>query len=1022
MRYLYKNIKSVWMLLFILAAIPSLVKAQAKSNPDLRNYTGTVKDRSNAGVAGVTIEVQEKQTAVVTDENGRFSLQAEINDILLFKKQGYLTKQVGLSTDNDLEVSLEIVKLFAGDEDDVEIPFRVVKKRYLTAAVSSLKAEDLPQPSTSVLTNLLSGRLAGLNVLQTNTEPGADFSTLIVRGRTSLQTSNALVLVDGTERKFENMDINEIESISVLKDAATLAWYGLRGSNGVVLITTKRGSAINTSIKFDAQYGLQKPDHLIEPLNSYEYATLYNEAYLNDRVNLPQPQASFYSQATLDAYKNGTDPFRFPDNNYSKLFLRKSTPVQRYALSAQGGSSTVRYFALFSMLNQQGLFAGTDGPDYNSNNAFKRYNFRGNIDFDVTSNLYLSVNISGRVENRISPGASNATLGILNSIYTVRPNAYPILNQDGSFGGSAEDTRNILGNLTANGVRRNLQRVGLATLNARQKLDSWVKGLSAHVLFSYDAQGDYAAGFNENYQTYDLRGSAPVTYGTEAPLTYPSTSFNNGLRSNEIWAGFDYERTFNAHQVNASIRGMRSVNVPFTTIEQRLQGLSARVEYGFKQKYLLSLVAGYSGNDNFSRDRRYGFFPAVSAGWIVSDEAFLAGNNLFSFVKLRASYGKSGNSDLGFGGIDINGEDIRRFPYRSYYNRNIAGGGYQFGTGFTPSNSASEINIGNPFITSETLTTTNAGIDFSLFKNVLSATIDVFKNRRSGILTAPAIPSIVGQDIGSVNAGIVDSKGFEGSLYYNKDIGGFRLTLNANILISADKVIQEGGQLGVPDYQSTIGRSAADGLYYLSDGLYQNSADIAAGPRSTLSGNVFPGDIRYKDVNGDKVIDALDRVRLNLGTPSYFGFGTVLKYKMIDLNAQFQGVSGRTFNIQSIINSGPTALNEYSINRFTPATASSAKYPRLGLADRGNNTATSDFWLRDADYIKLKTVELGINLPQKMISRLKMQGFRFYVSAFNPFTTTSLDIDVDPELPYAGRVAGNYPYVKTYSVGLSARF
>ncbi len=1022
MTYSIKNFFWRTFMLFATTVIPFAAGAQTLTNPNERIYTGTITGRDNAGIAGVSVEIQEKKATAVTDSNGRFSLAAELNDMLLFKKPGYLVQQFNLGVENDLRIILEAAKPFAGTDDDVDIPFGVRKKRYLTAAVSSLKADDLPRPSTGVLTNLLSGRLAGLNVVQTNTQPGADFSTLVVRGRTSFQTNNALVLVDGTERAFENMDINEIESISVLKDAASLAWYGLRGSNGVVLITTKKGSALKSSMKFEAQFGLQKPEHLMEPLSSYDYATLYNEAYLNDRINLPQPQAPFYTKATLDAFKNGSDPYRFPDNNYVDRFLRKSTPVQRYVLSAQGGSSTVRYFAMVSFLNQQGLFAGTKGADYNSNNGFKRYNFRGNIDFDVTRNLLLSVNIAGRLENRISPGPDNATISILNSIYTVRPNAYPILNEDGTFGGTAEDTRNILGNLTANGVRRNLTRNGMATLNARQKLDSWIKGLSANVLFSYDAEGDYAAGFNQNYQTYDRRGAAPITYGTQAPLTYPNTSFNNGLRYNEVWAGFDYDRAFGAHQVNASIRGMRSVSVPFTVIEQRLQGLSARVEYGLKQKYLLALVAGYSGNDNFPPGNRYGFFPAVSGGWIVSEEPFLSKSTLLSFLKLRASYGQSGNSNLGFGGTDINGEPIRRFPYATYYNRNTAGGGYQFGTGFTPGNSASEINIGNPFITSEVLTTTNVGIDFSLFKNAFSATIDVFSNRRSGILTAPAIPSIVGQNVGSVNAGIVDSRGIESSLYFTKEVGGLNVAINANLLISTDKVIHEGGQSGVPGYQRTIGRSPADGLYYLSDGLYQNNSEIVAGPKSTLSGNVFPGDIRYRDVNGDKVIDALDRVRLDLGTPSYFGFGTIISYKMFDLNAQFQGVSGRMINIQSIINSGPTSLNLFSYDRFTPATATTALYPRLGLADRGNNTVNSDFWLRDASYIKLKTVELGVNLSPETAARLAMQSFRFYVSAFNPLTFTKLDIDVDPELPFSGRVAGFYPYVKTFSVGLSARF
>jgi TonB-linked SusC/RagA family outer membrane protein len=1014
-QYQYKYLKWAFSLLFLISAV--LAIAQDNSAGKALIYTGTLTDINNNPIAGATVEVQEKNITTTTDAAGKFTLETALNDVLVLKMPGYLPTLFYLNRNTEFKVSMERVKLFAGDDDDVAIPFGTRKKRYLTSSISSVKTEELPQPNTSALSNVFSGRLAGLSISQADTRPGNDISFFRVRGQTSFAGfPDAMVLVDGIERDFQDIDINEIENVSVLKDAASLSWYGLRGSNGVVLINTKRGSATKSSIKFDAQYGLQAFDHLIKPLNSYQYATLYNEAYLNDRSKVNSTTAPFYNQATLDAYQNKTDPFLFPDNNYTDRFIRKSSPIQRYVVSAQGGSSRVRYFALLGYMNQQGVFKGTEGPNYNSNNMYKRFNFRGNIDFDITNSLLVSVNIAGRAENRRNPNQSGSTNPILGYIFNTPPNAYPIINANGSFGGNAAYAQNIMGELTERGMLRNIQRVGFANIEATQKLDALIKGLSANVLFSYDAQGDFTSGFIQNYNSFDFSTGAAVPVSFQSRLDYVggSQQFNNSRRSNEFWAGLDYDRTFSDHKVNASVRGMRRVNSIFVNLDERIQGLSARVDYAFKQKYLLGLTMGYSGDDDLPPANRYGFFPAVSAGWIISDEDFLIGNKTFNFLKLRASHGKVGNSDLNFS---------RRFGYNTYWDRNATGGGYQFGTPTpTASNSAVELNIGNPRLTYETFTITNAGVDVSLFNNTFSATVDVFKNRREGILTSSAIPSILGQSTGNVNEGIVDSRGLEGSLFYKKDFGQVKFSLNANLLVSDNEVVAQGGQTGLPAYQQTIGRNVYSNLYYISEGIYQNTAEIAAGPKSTLAGSTLPGDIRYKDVNKDGVIDALDREQLDWGSPTYYGFGTALRYKIFDFNAQFQGVSNRTISIQNLVRVGPNGLNQLSLDRWTPATASPATYPRLGLADQGNNTATSDFWLRDAGFLKLKTVELGINLPPGLLSRIHAQSIRFYLSAFNPLTFSKLGLDVDPELPRAGQAEGQYPYARTYSLGLSARF
>lgn len=1008
--------KIIWAVVFLLVGLSIPSFAQVEQTLRQRIHSGRVIDSGNHGIQGVTVSIQESNLKTLTDASGTFSIEALDTDILIFKKEGYLSTTRDLSLNTRLEISMEEAKILAGDDDYVQLPHGLLQKRYLTGAVSSIKTSELPQPSTGSLTNVLSGRLPGLNVVQLGTQPGADFSTYRVRGRDSFNHVDALIIVDGIERDFADLDFEEIESFTVLKDAATLSWYGLRGSNGVILVTTKTGNSTESSIGFNAQYGLQVPDHLMDPLNSYEYASLYNEAMLNDN-----PSATpRYDQTALDAYQDGSNPYLYPDNDYQKLFLRRSTPFQRYVATAQGGDNNVRYFALLGYMEQDGLFKGGAGPDYDSNNNYKRYNFRGNVNFDVNSRLNVTVNLSGRIETRTDPVIGTTTLmGLINN---TRPNAYPILNEDGTFGGTTEDQNNILGALTSNGVNQARQRVGTANARAVHQLDMIADGLSANLLLSYDTRGDYNSGFTQNYRVFDATGGGnPIPYRSETPLAYRSAAYANAFRQQEFWLGLDYEKLFDEHQVNANLRGMKSEVVDFrsrTDFSQRLQGLSSRVDYRYKDRYLLTLVGNYSGDDDLPPGKRYGFFPAISAGWIVSDESMLSGSEFLSFLKIRASYGKTGNTEIGFGE-----GTLRRFPYESRYTRNLASNaaGYQFGTGFAYTGSASELNIGNPNITWETLTTTNVGLDFNLFKNAVSATVDIFKNRREGILTSASIPDIIGQSTGDLNEGIVEAKGIEGALLYNKAMGNFDLTLNANYLTSKSKVIYQGGQLGIPDYQSSIGFETGSGLYYLSEGIYQSTEEIAAGPQSTLSNQILPGDIRYIDMNGDNMIDANDRVRYSLGTPSYIGFGALLKYGVFDLNMQFQGRVGEDVNIRGIIDTGPSAFNRESLKRWTPETASTAVYPRVGIANLGNNRTSSDFWVRNADYLKLKTIELGVTLPQTVAGKVGMQSLRLYFNGFNVLTFSKLDLDVDPEIPFIGR-GSTYPYVKTFSFGLSAKF
>jgi len=1000
------------MLLLPLFCLVLALQASAQEKSDKQGilYHGIVVDALNKPLPGVTVFIQEKPGQLLTDTNGGFSIKGAPNDVLILKMSNYLTSQVVLGDNASLRITLQAAPVDAGEADNVTIPFATRKKREVSGAITVVNSSDIPQLPTNDLRNLFAGRVSGLYQSQVGTAPGTTSTSLFVRSINSFQANGARIFVDGTERDFADMDISEVESITVLKDASTLAWYGLRGADGIVLVNTKKGDPTRAYIRFDAQFGFQSTANLIRPLDSYDYATLYNEATVNDGG------APIYNQTALDAYRNGTNPYLFPNNNYVNDYLRKNAPIQRYAFSMGGGKRTVRYFASVSYLDQQGFFKGTKTPSYNSNAAFKKLNFRGNIDFEASKYLTVSLNAGVRTENRLTPGTGIGD--VVGNIYNTPPNAYPIFNSDGTLGGTSQYTKNLTGLLQQSGYVSDQNRVLLASLSIRQRLDFWVPGLSFNALGSYDGVGNYISGLTQSYSVIDQTLATPATFLTANPVEYRTTTYGNNALQNEFWAGFDYEKTIGKHAFNGSLRGQRFADKAPERLDFRNQGLAGRIGYSYNQRYFAEFTAGYSGSENFAPANRYGFFPAISAGWLASDEDFLKAVPAFSYLKLRASYGTAGNGDIGGS----------RFPFESFYSRNLSSGGYGFGSTPVATNSAAESNLGNPNITWETMRIFNAGFDVRFLKNSLGLSVDLYQTRRDNILTPNVFPSLIGQDAGQVNGGTVQSRGVETSAFYNRQLGKFTINLSGNILISRSKVLAQTGQVGLPAYQQGIGHIAGSQLVFLSDGLFQSQAEINSSPVQTLAGKVVPGDIKYKDVGGplgipDGIIDNNDRVRVDKGglPHTYYGFGGNLRYGIVDLVFQFQGVVGRTLNIQGLVNSGPNSLNQLSLDRFTPANAANAKYPRLGIADRGNNTAVSDFWLRSGDYLKLKSLEVGLHLPDKLTSRLGVNTARLYVGGINLFTTNDLGIGVDPEVNGAGR-GTTYPYAKTYTLGLSVGF
>lgn len=997
----------------------------AQKPDEQTTVNGKVVNADNKPMAGVLVYRQESKNdkGILTGADGSFSANCSTSDVFVFKYDGYLTVTKGVpEIKNNGTIVLTRALFQAGDDDDVYIPFGVRKKRQVTATISTIKGDDLPSIPSSSLNNVFTGRLSGLLIYPNSSQqPGYDVSNFTIRGRSSYNNNqDPLVLVDGVERDFKSMDLAEIESVSVLKDAATLAWYGMYAANGVIYVRTKRGSATSTKVSFDSQYGLSSPLEITQPLNSYTYATLYNEAQTNSGIT------PTYSAAALTAYQTGSDPYKYPNNNFVDGFFKKVAPTQRYVGTVSGGNSYIRFFTLLSYYNQGGFYKGGTNTLYDANTNFNKYNLRTNLDMKVSKNLDVALDIGGRITNLRFPIIGTGTF--LNTVYNTPPNAFPLLNPDGSYGGtSLYQKSNPLAQMSASGVATDLSRNMMATISAKQKMDGILPGLSANIFYAYDVYGLYRSGYSQDYEVYEPNSSGGYTrYGTAVIPNYSQNSFTGNIRKTELWGGLDYDHNFGQHSINFSTRISRAVYSTFGALDTRRDGVSNRLSYNYKQRYFADVTGTFSGSENFMPGKRVGFFPAASAGWIISDEDFLKDIKFLNFLKLRGSYGLVGNDALT--------SLARRFSFLTTYNSSA--GGYNFGTSYSGVGGTSENPLGNPNLTWERAYKTSVGFDATVFNKLFSISADYFHEDRKNLLTNSLLPSIIGQSLVQVNEGEATYTGFEANFTFNKKIGKVDLSLFGNYTYSTSKILAINEGAGLPDYQKQLGHPITSVMltnagsyvrnFLQSDGIFQNQAQIDASPVQRFSRTVKPGDIKYKDINGDGVIDNLDFVTTdyNFVPKSFFGFGTRVAAHNFDLSLFFQGVSGRTISIQNIINSGSANngyLNQFSVDRWTAATPDNP-YPRLIISDRGNNTQNSDFWLRSGDYVRLKNAEFGYTIPSRITKKLKLSQLRFYVSGLNLLTFDKLgSLNVDPELPEAG-YNSSYPYMKIYSFGLNMKF
>ena len=1004
---------------------------------------GRVVDSKGLGIPGVTVRIKGEPGGGTTNNNGDFSIAVtSANSILIFSSTGFTTKEVSVNGQTVLNVTLTE----AVDElsEVLVVGYGTQKKITVTGAISSVNMADMRTPVAS-LSNALAGKVAGIISMQSSGEPGYDNSQFTIRGLgTFTGSTSPLIIIDGVQRddvnsafggSFNNIDPEDVASISLLKDASSTAMYGAKGANGVLIITTKRGVAGKPKISLKAETGIAGFTERPEMLDGIQYMQLFNEARTNMGL-LPN-----FSNEQIQKTASGLDPYLYPNVNWIDEVYKDHSTLTNANLNINGGTETVRYYISSSFYNQTGPYKVEKLNGYNPNLNFKRYDFRSNIDVNVTGSTLLQLNIGAMLVNARYPGISAGSLWYQS--YATTPVAFPTKYPDGKWAGPTPNGGiNPLNAVQNNGYSDEFRPAVQSVFTVTQKLDVLTPGLSSYARFSFDSYGDFnnrRSGVNDNWLAIGRDGNGELMFVQnrigQQFLGYSQGS--DGERIMYLEGNLNYDRTFSNHRIGAMfLYNMRNrlkstAGDVINAIPFRNQSLAGRITYGYMDKYLLEVNAGYTGSENFQKGSKFGLFPSLSGGWVISNERFFKPlASTFTLLKLRGSYGVVGNDNIGRGD---------RFPYLTQI-----GGGSSTGFGLNGmwSGGLTENLIGVENLTWEKSYKGDIGLEIGLF-NKLNLIVDGFDERRKNILIMrESISSIVGLEGTPVyaNIGEMSNRGMDASIEYNDQIGKVALRVFGNVTYSKNKIIFADEPARKYAYQNKAGFAQNEFLGYVADGYYTSQADIDSRPVQKF-GVVKPGDIRYLDQNGDNVIDAYDARRLGKSPfPSWlFGAGFSVAYKKIDLSLFFQGVAdvGIMANGSGINGNGAgvngvgvvpfSGLGQYPNNTMAKVLdrwtidnpRQDAYYPRLSVGSLSdNNYLSSTHWLKDGSYVRLKQASVGYTLSSE---RLKKAGFPLlycYASGQNLLTFSKFKI-WDPEL---GSNGAKYPITRMATFGVRAQF
>ncbi|NIG54127.1 SusC/RagA family TonB-linked outer membrane protein [Chitinophaga sp. Cy-1792] len=918
------------------------------------------------------------------------------------------------------------ITLKPATERVIDLGLRSEKEWRTTAATYTITGDDLAHTSVANLLNALQGRIPGLTVVTGSGEPGYDNPGLYIRGLSSWNVAGKLnIYLDGFPvdlSALSPLSAYEVETVTVLKDAAANAIYGNQGGNGVISVRTKRGN-VSSKIQITAngRYSVLSPLQLPQVANAYDYTRLYNQALTNDGLPV--------KYANPDLYKAANDPAH-PNVNWYDQVLKSTSVLQDYNLTFRGGSERARYYVQMGYLDFSGIYKNADAidPDFGTNAKYKRINLRANVDLQLTKNLSVAVNLSGITEDRITPNGFTAST-VFNNLARIPASAFNVKNPDNTWGNSSVYNFNPVQLLQQNGIYDAHARTLQTAVSMTERLDQLVKGLSLNGMVSFNNQyvGTYQKIFTVKSSELLKDGNDQPILDAKGNYTYNvlgaiSQSISDGGNAhwihNTIQAGLNYDRQFGDHGITGAVQARREEYTHDGLVYPiRTQGLFGYATYDFKKTYILDLSASYSGAADFQPGKQYGFFPAIGAGWIVSNEKFLSNSKIIDFLKLRATYGKTGNINENY-----------RFLYEKWA---ISGGGWYTGanTG-TSQGGRLEGSYPNKDFTWESKAAFNFGIDLKLLKR-LSLTADVFKENRTGILdNSASVPYFTGFGIQKLNTGKVENKGFELALNYNDKVGDFQYYVGGSVAFARNKILEMQQDAMPADYLYNKGYRINQTRALKTDGFYQQSdfdanGNLKAGVAQSSYTVARPGDLKFKDQDGNGVINAYDFVPTGYSAIPEFTTGLNLgfKYKGFDFDAFVQGVFNRTINLLDVAYDythpfeNNNNITRFSTNAWTPETATTATAPRLSTTLNLNNSVNADFWLRNGNFVKLRSVELGYTFPKSGFLR-KMNTVRVFVIGNNLFTIDKLgDLHLEPE-----RFSMGYPLMKSFSFGLNAKF
>ncbi|RHJ85494.1 TonB-dependent receptor [Parabacteroides sp. AM08-6] len=1012
--------------------------------------TGVVLDKDGLPLIGVNI-MENTTNGTITDADGKFSIQVTPQSVLHVSYVGFVTQTIKVG--NQKSLSITLLEDMETLEEVVVVGYGSQKKVSVTGAVAAIQTKELKQSSAANLSTALAGRLPGLTALQTSGQPGGDDVTLYLRGASTTNGTNPLILIDGVPRdNISTLDPNEIASVSILKDASATAVFGVRGANGVIMITTRRGEVGKTELSISADYSLQQFTASADRIHSWEFAELRNQAFRNDGYSgddLP------YTDYMIDMYKSGKDPVFYPDRDVYGDFFKNWAPQTRINVNMSGGTDKLSYFMNAAYLGQGGQFRTESEKDLGYDPSYKtnRYNFRANLDYKVASNLKLSLNLASYLEKVNTPQTrdlfENSVAGMIQNmrayIWATPPTdpgpltaegyttpegkvvpAGQVINQSGQ-------DRNTYGEVNRRGYQQQTNTNLNSSLILDWGLDFITKGLSTKFMISFDSKAQTTLQGVRSYDAYGVsvaRTPDEQSYYTEVRVNQnDAISLSKSMATNyymNMQYSLNYARKFGLHDITGMALVQRDNWQKYEAdLPYNLLGVSARATYAYDSRYLGEVNIGYNGSEQFAKGHRFGFFPAFSAGWVVSNEDFMKENKVISNLKLRASYGKVGNDKFG----------STRFLYLSSISLGDAGVIPSLGRG----KYISQGKLGNTDLSWEIAYKQNYGVDIQFLKE-FSVTFDYFKEKREGVLisrgTVPELQGVALENLPKVNMGIIDNHGYEMEATYNKRLnsdwsftvkGNFAYNKNTQRFMDEAKKTEDYAY----QYRNTgysIGQCFGYKIDYSNGNGYINTQEELDKALNTyqVGGTPRLGDFVYVDVNEDGVINEKDMAPIKYSdVPRItYGFSGTLNWKDFDFSFLFSGIAkaSRLYSGWGATEFGLVGFySDYHLQAWTAeryANGEEIKYPALASSP-GTSQKANDFFIMDRSFLRLKNVELGYTLPKTLLKKVGINSTRIYVNGNNLLTWKAMKTDaIDPEQS----AELNYPITKMVNFGINVTF